>query len=135
VSDATTKAMVVRHLVAGASVQEAARRAEISVDRVRSWKAKDEEFNRLLQDTEERAVNAIIDEGVDHVLQQVKELGPIALAVLKESLGSHDERLRLQAAQSVFRIGGVGKQAAAVKPGLEAEIAALGNNQRPQDSD
>jgi hypothetical protein len=127
--------MIVRHLVAGASVQEAARRAEISVNIVRRWKSEDEEFNRLLQDTEERAVNAIIDEGVDHVLQQVKELGPTALEVLKDALGSHDERLRLQAAQSVFRIGGVGKQAAAAKPGLEAEIAALGNKTRPQDGD
>ena len=125
-------ATVVAQLVAGATLQEAATRAEVPPAKVRNWKAGNETFNRMLESAQERATNAIIDEGVEHVLQRIKGLGPRAYEVMAESLGSHDERLRLQAAQAVLRIGGVGKHATAAKPGLEAEIAALGNAQRPE---
>jgi transposase-like protein len=126
--------MVVAALVQGATVAEAARRADVKPSLIRYWKANDERFNQMLEAAEERAVNAIIDEGIGNVRQQIKELGPMALAVLRSSLDSHDDRIKLTAAQQVLRIGGVMERESVIKQGLESEIARL-NTTRPQDGD
>lgn len=90
----------------GLTLKDAAEAAGISKHTASDWKAHDAEFQELLAEADERAVEAFLDEGVRQVTNQIKDLGPRAADVLRESLDHTDPKVRLQAANMVLRHGG-----------------------------
>lgn len=100
------KAKVVAFLVQGMTLKDAAEKAGISKHTVSGWRQMDPEFQELLAEADERAVQAFIDEGVAQVTNQIKDLGPKAAEVIRESLDHTDPKVRLQAANMVLRHGG-----------------------------
>lgn len=88
------------------NLKDAAFAAGVSKNTVSDWKANDVEFQELLAEADERAVQAFIDEGVAQVANQIKDLGPKAAEVIREALAHTDPKVRLQAANMVLRHGG-----------------------------
>lgn len=119
------KTKVVYALAGGLTIKQAAEVAGIQPSVIYHWRQlQDPEFAAMLEDASEAVVEVIRDETVSNVRQQIKDLGPKALQVLTESLDSHDPRIQLQAAQSVFRLAGVQERASSKTSSLEDKVAA-----------
>jgi transposase-like protein len=122
------KARVVAALVSGASVPEVAREFEISPSTIRRWSVEDEGFQEMLENAEQGAITAILEDAIQNVRFKIKELGTKALSVLTSALESDDERTRLAAAKEVFKLAGIATTEKHVQLGLESVIGEADGN-------
>lgn len=128
VDQTAQKSRVVACLVQGMSVVETSTETGVSKRSIFEWRQSDPEFQRMLEDADERAYNALVDASVEIVKTRINDLGAKALANVADALDSDDERVRLQASQMVFRIGNFMDRDINVHLGLEQHLAALGNS-------
>jgi uncharacterized protein YpbB len=124
---ASKKGIVIAALVEGMTMTEAAEATGVKRATIADWKLRDPEFQRLLEEANEQVAMAVIEGSVDVVRTQIKEMGLKAREVLEAALDSDDDRLALQAAGMVFRLGNFEDKDVKVTIGLEQHIAALGD--------
>jgi len=127
VDQTAQKSRVIACLVQGMTVSETSTETGVSRRAIYDWRQDDEDFQRMLEDADERAYNALVDASVEVIKTRINDLGAKALRNVNEALDSDDERVRLQASQMVFRIGNFMERDVNVHLGLEQHLAALGN--------
>lgn len=120
------KAIVVAGLVQGMSITQVAEETGISSKTISGWRYNDEEFQDMLESAGESLVNAVINDSVEVVRTQIKGMGEKAREILQRSLESDDERLALQAAGMVFRLGDFVNRDVNIRVGVEQQLASLG---------
>lgn len=111
----------------GYQLKEAAEKFGLSKSTVYAWKTLDPEFQELLAQAEDAAVEAFLEEGVQQVRNQIMDLGPRAAQVLRDSLEHSDPKVRLQAAGMVLRHGGGPAESLNVM-GFERALAATNDD-------
>jgi transposase-like protein len=92
------KAKVIALLVQGMSIKDASTECGVSKDTVYDWKERDPEFQEMLAEAEDRAVEVFLEEGVQQARNQIADCSLRIAEVLRESLYHTDPKVRLQAA-------------------------------------
>ena len=129
---ANKKGLVIAGLVEGMTLDEVSEATGVKKTTIANWKNKDEEFQALLEAANEMVGRAVIEGSVEVVRLQIKDMGIKAREVLATALNSDDERLALQAANMVFKLGNFEDRDLNVTIGLEQHIAALGDQSPTQ---
>jgi len=98
------KARIIALLIQGYSIKDAALECGVNKHTVSDWRITDPEFQEMLAQAEDRAVEAFLEEGTKQALNQITDLSGRAAEVLKDSLNHTDPKVRLQAAGMVLRV-------------------------------
>jgi hypothetical protein len=111
----TPYAKIVAALISSNNVKEAAKVAGVTPQKIHDLRRNDPAFREMLEAADEIATNRLIEDAIGNVRLRVKDLGTQATEVLADSLASHDERVRLQAASKVLQLAGVVEKAQPTK--------------------
>lgn len=116
------KAEVAMALGTGMTIAQAAEHCGVSRNTITGM-SRDPEFLELVQECEDAAIQAILEEVTTGTRHRIKLLQDKAGDVIEAALNSEDQRVALQAATTILRGGGALTQSEVnVRVGLESAI-------------